>query len=140
MPPPVILAAFPALADDAPSVDHPPDPTYNCVAWAAGLTDAWWWPGDPDGYWPPGVPDELTVAAVVGAGYAPCAGGSFEAGVEKAAVYARGGVPTHVAVQLPGGRWSSQLGRDCVISHATPGGVEGSVYGWVVAYLQRPIG
>ncbi len=140
--PPVLLAAFPDLGADAPTVDHPPDGRYNCVAWAAGRTDAWWWPGDPAGYWPPGVPDELTVAAVVAAlgtvGYSPCLDGRPEPDVEKAAVYARGGVPTHVARQLPDGRWSSKLGRDCVVSHATPGSVEGAVYGTVVEYLRRP--
>ncbi|MBY0513860.1 MAG: hypothetical protein K2P78_08100 [Gemmataceae bacterium] len=141
--PPVLLAAFPDLDADGGVVTHPPDPAYNCVAWAAGVTDAVWWPADPDGYWPPGVPDELTVDAVVAAlattvGYAPCPDGGYEPGFEKAAVYARGGVPTHVARQLAGGRWSSKLGRDCTVSHATPGGVEGAVYGSAAAFLRRP--
>ena len=100
-------------------------------------------PGDPAGYWPPGVPNELSIAAVVAAlgtvGYAPCPDGEPEVGAEKAAVYAREEVPTHVARQLPGGRWSSKLGRDRVVSHAIPGGVEGSVYGAVVAFLRRPL-
>ncbi len=105
------------------------------------MTDAIWWPADPDGYWPPGVPDELTVDAVAAGlgtvGYAPCPDGGQEPGFEKAAVYARGGVPTHVARQAAGGLWSSKLGRDCTVSHATPGGVEGPVYGKVVLYLRR---
>jgi hypothetical protein len=141
--PPVLLAAFPDLDADGGVVTHPPDPAYNCVAWTAGVTDAVWWPADPDGYWPPGVPDELTVDAVAAAlatvGYAPCADGGYEPGYEKAAVYARSGVPTHVARQLVGGRWSSKLGRDCTVSHATPGGVEGPVYGSVAVYLRRPV-
>ena len=130
------------MTADAPAVAPPADPAFNCVAWAAGVTDAWWWPADPDAYWPPQVPDEVPVAAVAAAlgtvGYVPCADGRYEEGAEKAAVYARAGVPTHVACQRPGGRWSSQLGRDCVVTHATPGGVEGAVYGAVVAYLRRP--
>lgn len=141
--PPVLLAAFPNLDADGGAVTHPPDPDYNCVAWAAGVTDAVWWPADADAEWPPGVPDELTVAAVTAAlataGYAPCADGGYEPGFEKAAVYARGGVPTHVARQLAGGRGSSKLGRDCTVGHDTPGGVEGAVYGSVVAYLRRPV-
>ncbi len=141
--PPVLEAAFPDLPDDDPVVIHPPDPRFNCVAWAVGVTDAWWWPGDPDDYWPAGVPDELTVDAVVAAlgtaGYALCDDGRPEPGFEKAAVYAKGGVPTHVAKQLPGGRWSSKLGRDCVVSHATTGGVAGAVYGQVVTFLKRPV-
>lgn len=99
--PPVFLAAFPALATDDPVVTHPPDPGFNCVAWAAGTVDAVWWPADPDGYWPPGVPDELTVAAMVAAlgtvGYVPCDGGEPEPGFEKAAVYAVGCADTRLA-------------------------------------------
>lgn len=139
--PPLLLAAFPNLDADGGTVIDPPDPAYNCVAWAVRVTDAVWWPADPDGYWPPGVPDELTLTAVVAAlataGYAPCDDGRFEPGFEKAAVYARNGVPTHVARQLADGRWSSKLGRDCTVGHATPAGVEGPVYGSVVAYLRR---
>lgn len=139
---PLLEAAFPNLTADDPFLTHPPNPRFNCVAWAVGVTNAWWWPGDPDDYWPPGVPDELTVAAVIAAlgtaGYAPSPDGAPEAGFEKAAVYANGDVPTHVAKQLADGRWSSKLGRDCVVSHATVGGVEGMVYGQVVAYLKRP--
>jgi hypothetical protein len=67
------------------------------------------------------------------------ADGGYEPGFEKAAVYARSGVPTHVARQLVGGRWSSKLGRDCTVSHATPSGVEGLVYGSVAVYLRRPV-
>ena len=142
--PPVILAAFPDLGADNPVVTHPPDPAYNCVAWTAGVADATWWPTDPDAYWPPDIPDEATVAALLAAlatvGYFPCVHGDFETGYEKAAVYARGGMPTHAARQLPDGRWSSKLGRDCVVSHDTPGGVAGAVYGAVVAYMRRPTG
>jgi len=139
--PPVLLAAFPDLDSDNGAVTHPADPAYNCVAWAVGVTDAIWWPTDPDWYWPPGVADELTVDAMIAAlatvGYAPCTDGAYEPGFEKAAVYARSGVPTHVARQLTGGLWSSKLGRDCTVSHATPAGVEGMVYGSVAVYLRR---
>jgi hypothetical protein len=40
--PPVLLAAFPDLESDDPVVTHPADRGYNCVAWAVGVTDAWW--------------------------------------------------------------------------------------------------
>ncbi len=142
--PPVILAAFPELAADNASVVNAADPRYNCVAWAAGVTDAVWWPADPDAYWPLTTPDELTIAAVIAAlgtvGYGSCAHGDFEIEFEKVAVYAKQGIPTHAARQLSDGRWSSKLGRDCLISHATPGGVEGAVYGTVEAYMRRPAG
>lgn len=140
--PPVLLAAFPDLDLDGGVVTHPPNPAYNCVAWAAGVTDTIWWPADPDAYWPLGVADELTVDALTAAlatvGYNPCTDGGHESGFEKVAIYARGGVPTHVARQMADGRWSSKLGRDCTVGHTTPNGVEGVVYGSVVAYLRRP--
>ncbi len=139
----VLLAAFPNLDADDAVVTHPANDNYNCVAWAAGAVAIPWWPTNPRADWPAGVPDELTVAAFVAAlgtvGYAPCADGDAEPGFEKAAVYAKGGTPTHVARQLISGRWSSKLGADCVVSHATPAGVEGAVYGAVVAYLRRPV-
>jgi len=140
--PPVLLAAFPDLAQDDPRVIHPADPTFNCVAWVAEVTDEWWWPADPDAFWPEGIANELTVDAIVAAlgtvGYTICANGELELGYDKAAVYAQAGVPKHVARQTCDGRWSSKLGQDCVVSHATTGGVEGVVYGLVVVYLRRP--
>jgi hypothetical protein len=141
--PPVLSVAFPDLDQDGGAVTHPPDPRYNCVAWAAGVTHAWWWPDDPAGYWPPSVPGETTPAAVVAAlgtvGYVPCGDGQPEAGYQKAAVYARGDTATHVAVQLDG-RWSSKLGREWTVCHDTPEGVAGAVFGSVVAFVQRPTG
>jgi len=107
------------------------------------VTDAVWWPADADDFWPPGVPDQLTVTAFVIAlatvGYATCANETFEPGFEKVAVYERAGVPTHAARQLADGRWSSKLGRDCLVSHTTPAGIEGAVYGFVTVILKRPV-
>ena len=44
---------FPDLARTGYQVTSPPDPVYNCIAWAAGRTDEWWWP-DVGGFefWP----------------------------------------------------------------------------------------
>jgi len=70
--------AFPGLARGGYQVTSPRDADYNCVAWAAGDTQHWWWPGrDVDReYWPPGVPRERTrdafVAAFASLGYAVC--------------------------------------------------------------------
>ena len=76
---------FPDLARTGYRLTSPPDPSYNCIAWAAGFTDAWWWP-DPDGfdYWPPGLPRERTLAAFTQAlatvGFSPCADAALESG------------------------------------------------------------
>ena len=141
MPDPLLFLAFPGLADDDPLVAESADPNYNCVAWAVGVTDAWWWPCEADAHWPEGVADVLSLEAMVAAlgteGYLPCPDGVPEDGFEKAAIYCRNQLPTHVARQLANGRWSSKLGRDCLVSHATPGGVESAVYGRVELYLRR---
>jgi hypothetical protein len=55
---------FPNLAATPYTVTSPADSIYNCIAWAAGLTDDWWWP-DPMGVssWPAGVRREETLIA-----------------------------------------------------------------------------
>jgi hypothetical protein len=35
---------FPGLQGTAYRVTSPADRGYNCIAWAAGVTDDWWWP------------------------------------------------------------------------------------------------
>jgi hypothetical protein len=122
----------------------PADWRYNCIAWAAGRTDAWWWPDvDGDGFWPEGAPREETVAAFVAAfatlGFTPCENSDHEPGWEKVALYAVNDTPTHAARQLPDGKWTSKLGRGPLVTHNTPHGVEGPVYGIACAYLRRAI-
>lgn len=71
-------------------------------------------------------------------GYAPCADGSPEAGVEMVAIYVRGGEPAHAARLLPSGHWTSKLGAQEDIEH-TLDGLEGTTYGSPVVFLRRPI-
>jgi hypothetical protein len=85
---------FPGLAGTPYRVTSPRDNDYNCVAWAAGQTRSWWWPG-PDlekEYWPPGVPREETLAAfqqaIATLGYLACEGEGTEPGFEKVALFA----------------------------------------------------
>ncbi|MGL6097589.1 MAG: DUF7689 domain-containing protein [Fimbriiglobus sp.] len=60
--------AFPGLIASGYRPTSPPDDGYNCIAWAAGEADRWWWP-DPFGvsFWPPGVPRAESVEAFVAA-------------------------------------------------------------------------
>lgn len=118
-------------------------PSYNCIAWAAGDNGRWWWP-DPQGqmYWPPSVPRIETVDAFIEAfalfGYSLCNSRDFAHGIQKVALYARHGTPTHAARQLPNGYWTSKLGPNIDIQH-TLEGVEGPAYGRVVQILSRSI-
>jgi hypothetical protein len=134
---------FPALQPLSYQVTSPTDTAYNCIAWAAGDTQTWWWP-DPDGlaYWPAGASRTETVAAFVTAlgslGYSPCAGGQLEPGFEKVALFADAqGRPRHAARQLPDGRWTSKMGELEDIAHGLHD-LAGSVYGAVIQVLKRP--
>ncbi len=113
---------------------------YNCIAWAAGDTDKWWWP-IPGRYWPPDAPFEETITAFLTVfaklGYTPGSTPELEAEVEKVALYAIGETPTHAARQFPTGMWTSKLGPSDDIEHTAPEAVGGGVYGEVVAILSR---
>lgn len=133
---------FPRLVQTGYRLTSPPDAVYNCIAWAAGVTDAWWWP-DPDrfDYWSPGILREPTLSAFeqvfVNLGYRPCEATALEPGWDKVAIYATAAGPTHAARQLPTGRWTSKLGPDEDIEHDLDGLV-GSAYGTVALLLRRP--
>ncbi len=135
---------FPGLAGGDYRVTSPPNPDYNCIAWAAGATGAWWWPGQDvqKEYWPAGVPRERTrdafVAAFAVVGYALCDGDGLEPGYEKIALFAdTEGRPTHAARQLvPSGRWTSKLGKREDIEHNLRD-LEGGLYGSVVLIMKR---
>lgn len=116
------------------------DDRYNCLAWAAHDTERWWWPGE-DSYWPEEAPREKTIAAFVTAygelGFGLCDDLLPEPGHEKVAIYAApDGRPTHVARQLPSGRWSSKLGQLQDIQHQLED-LAGSEYGHCACFLKR---
>ena len=46
---------------------------------------------------------------------------------------------THAARQLPGGKWTSKLGKAEDIEHDTADVVAGGIYGEVVELMKRPI-
>lgn len=142
MPSAEIEAAFPHLNGLNAHITSERTPTYNCVAWAAGVTSVPWWPIEGAGYyWPPTVAREPSVGAFVAAfisiGYEPCDGTDHQQGYERIAIYAKNGMPTHVARQLQSGAWTSKLGDREDISHLSPGLLDGDLYGIVVAVMRR---
>jgi hypothetical protein len=134
---------FPGLRGQAYAITSPRDDHYNCIAWAAGETDRWWWP-DADGAdtWPTGVARVETVVAFRDAfatlGYAVCDHEELEVGYEKVALFALMGVPKHAARQLGSGRWTSKLGLMEDIEHALQD-LTGMAYGSVVLIMKRPL-
>jgi hypothetical protein len=133
---------FPLLAAGNHRRTSPPTSTYNCIAWAAGHSDKWWWPDSAQqAFWPSGVPRALTLQAFIQAyqslGYVLCDHNGVESGYEKVAIYLLKSRPTHAARQLPSGVWTSKLGKNHDIEHEL-GAIEGPLYGQVGVYMKRP--
>src|SRR4029077_13843158 len=108
---------FPGLAEGDYAVTSPRAKRYNCIAWAAGESGKWWWPGPDveDEYWPPSVARVETLdafqAAFASLGFVACPVTEAGRGFEKIAFFAnKEGEPTHAPRQLPRGRWTSKLG------------------------------
>ena len=139
---PGLESSFYEVTSDA--TDH-----YNCVAWALGEDDRWWSHelGD-DYFWPEEAPRRESADAYRAMfalfGFGACERGGLERGVEKIAIFADEGLFTHVARQLPSGRWTSKLGTDCdieheleaLVSHRSPSALYR--YGDIVAFMRRP--
>src|ERR1017187_7002374 len=128
---------FPDLKSPDYLVTSPATRRYNCLAWAAGETGRRW---EPDAlgiyYWPPDVPRAVTMEAFIQAygtlGFNPCFfDTSLVPGTEKIALFgikqADLMVPTHAALQLETGRWTSKLGDFEDISHVSVEAVNGPI-------------
>jgi hypothetical protein len=135
-------ALFPRLRGTAYRITSPASDVYNCIAWAAGDTQHWWWPGDPARtYWPVGAPRLESLGAFRDAfatlGYVVCEQADWEPDFEKIALFADAeGTPSHAARQLRDGTWTSKLGMSEDIQHALED-LTGEVYGSVVHILKR---
>lgn len=122
-----------------------PDASYRCLSFAIGETAKNWWPGDypasSDDFWPVPYADSGGVAAFLEGlatiGFVPCGSGDVEAGYDKIALYALHDEVRHAARQMTNSRWQSKLGPDEDIAHPLAG-LEGPLYGKVVAFLKRP--
>lgn len=138
----VIEAAFPKLRRSEYRITSPAAESYNCIAWAAGDTSEWWWPGDPaTTFWPEGISREETLddfqEVFTKLGYAVCEDDTLESGFERVALFADpAGSPKHAARQLDTGRWTSKLGLLEDIEHALRD-LEGAAYGSVAIFMKR---
>jgi hypothetical protein len=139
-------AIFPALKRGAYRVTSPVDRSYNCIAYAAGDMDRWWWPLPVDIkeiYWPTDVTRAETIAAFREAfaslGFVESLSADPQAGYEKIALFANDqAFPLHAARQQPNGRWTSKLGELEDIDHALHD-LEGPAYGKVVLIMHREV-
>lgn len=132
---------FPGLTGSGYRQTSPSDLTYNCIAWAMGESDRWWWPDPTEfAYWPAGVPRVETVEAftamLLQLGFEPNANDSLESDVDKVALFAKGPKPTHAARQLKAGTWTSKLGSGEDIEHPLHA-IAGKEYGQVLMIFRR---
>ena len=136
---------FPRLTSASYRITSPATRRYNCVAWAAGEDDCPWdhSPGNPFAYWPHRISRDGKVSSLIAVfrwlGFVTCVDGTHETGIEKIAIYATDDEEyTHVARQLPSGKWTSKLGGMEDIEHDSPDDVLCQDYGRVVGFMKRP--
>jgi hypothetical protein len=137
-----IEADFPLLVGTNYSEESAATDVYNCIAFAVGDFDNWWWPRRGYGmYWPPGFPLSDSVDVLIRIfevhGYSQCADADPEPGYEKIAIYTRERRFKHAARQVKSGRWASKLGEEQDIEHERVEHVRNASYGVVEDFLRR---
>ncbi|MGH6871898.1 MAG: DUF7689 domain-containing protein [Rhizomicrobium sp.] len=133
-----------------------PDKNYNCIAWAADITDKWF-DSSKEGKWPNDFKGpEFTdlIDAYEDLGFKKCNDGSYVEGLQKIAIYAKQGLNTfgfktvfwtHAAKQLDADTWSSKIGKSFDIQHKTAHDLEvgkgnnSDVYGKVYVFMSREL-
>ncbi len=123
-------------------ITSPRTARYNCIAWAAGKMDRWWWPST-RAYWPVTCPSSPSVDSFIEAfgtlGYEVCSDGAQRAEQEKVVFYVKeDGQVTHAARQLNSGEWTSKLGRLEDVRHKSPD-VLTIPYGFPILFMTRDI-
>lgn len=119
------------------------DPTsfYNCIAWAAHQTDAWWEP-TAGYYWPSEAPPDHLPSSLVSAftaiGYTECETSLIEDCFDKIALYASDDEWLHAARQKPNGKWTSKLGQCQDIEHSSPESIICQEYGRIHCLMKKP--
>lgn len=136
-------AEFPNLNPNNHHQASPENDEYNCIAWAYGRNDVKMWPDTSGYWWPDSITNEETILAFqelfADQGYAVCESADLEDGFEKVVIYASRRSPTHAALQLPDGTWTSKLGYEWEdIQHDDPRSVEGPTYGRMEVVMRRP--
>ncbi|MHB1767738.1 MAG: DUF7689 domain-containing protein [Phycisphaerae bacterium] len=132
--PQFFFKAFPHLKEDnhrvtskaTPPQSYPPttEYKYNCFSFVIDDRKRIWWPGGIGcGYWPR-QPSSETIAEIMEVlqndfGYKPCDNGDFEKNTSKIAIFAKGDVPVHVAIQPSSGsgKWMSKMGYNVDMEH-----------------------
>lgn len=115
---------------------------YNCLAWAVWDDRHVIWPDQLEQMsWPPSIRRDETVDGIkrffTMLGFIDCSSDTFETGLEKIAIFAKNGAPTHAARQRASGIWTSKLGTAADVDHRGLADVADQ-YGQVAAVMRRP--
>ena len=131
---------FPYLNDNNSRLTSNSDLRYNCIAWAYGENNKFFWPKK-GCYWPTNIKYEETIGAFIelfaSIKYCCCDNQLLEPGYEKVAIYLLDDIPTHAARQLPTGKWTSKLGLSIDIEHDSPEVLNGPTYGSAAIFMKR---
>ena len=135
------LPSLPNSAGDSLEITSPEDGSYNCVAWAIGDSEHFYWPKKLPGLdWPKGLPRKGTTANLItffkSHGFETCENGLPEKGREKIAIFEKNGLPTHACRLLKNGPWTSKLGILEDVRHSLSS-ISGGMYGEVSVFMQR---
>ena len=138
----LLITAFPKLSSEEFEIVEGPSERYNCIAYAASDTSKWW-DHNKSYYWPAHASRSNSIESLkevfAGLGFEQCHHGSTENGYHKVALYEEQGVWKHAAVQTPGGRWRSKMGKGPVIEHRSPESLSEGHYGNVAFYMRRVV-
>lgn len=135
-------SAFPNLTKDNHRRTSDPAGDENRSAHAVGARGEWWEPME-GRIWPIGPPfydykvDSL-IRVFEQIGFVACDSAEHEPDYEKIAIYGDAGEYTHAARQLAAdGTWTSKLGPDDDICHATLESLADGLYGKIVKIMRR---
>jgi hypothetical protein len=124
-------------------ITSPYDPSYNCAAFALGITNRWLDSGM-GCFWPKGTPRGTAIGHLVAMyeshGFEVCGvDTSLESRFEKIAIFEHQGEWQHVCKQCEDGRWLSKLGMSEDVKHNLDALESQPDYGQLVTVLRRAI-
>ena len=119
------------------------DLKYNCIAYACGKNDRFYWPDSTkDGIeWPFGLPLNESIGTFISLfehyKYQVCDDHMYEENYQKVALYELNGTCSHASLQRFNGLWKSKMGYLEDIEHSDPFTIEGPGYGLVKVFMKR---
>jgi hypothetical protein len=151
-----VIKGFPNLKNDKIfEIIDGENPNFNCIAYAAHVTNCWWWPLPKERRpaffagvkynWPFNAEDDTSLDVLISIfenlDYIKCENFEYEEGYKKIALYVKNDEISHAARQLTygkrKGKWSSKLGTSFTILHETPQSIEGNAYGQAVCFMKK---